>query len=623
MKKYKNYNGITLIALIITIILLIILAGISISTLTNQGLLKNAKKAKEKYQESEINEKITLLKYEMQLDESITLKEKMINEGLIDKKEINEKGISNINNDDNFIVISNYNGLKELSKEVNEGKDYAGKNIYLIDNIDCNADFDSETGKLISGEKFESIGDSNSRIEDEILEGSIKKEFNGNFNGLGYTIKNMYINENSEGNYCAGLFGYIGKNGKVQDIIIQNSYISGYYETGSIVGRNRGIISNCKNYSQINGAKLTGGIVGRSCGTIENCANYGNIITTDIQTGGIVGNCDYGENVIVKNCENHGDVNSTKISIGGIIGGAYRSNETVIINISDCKNYGNIGKFENNNVSVGGIVGALQQSIKNCTNYGIIRGKENVGGIVGYTNYASNNTSLIQQSKNYDLVNGTYKCVGGICGFNTGGKILECSNIGEVILNGEEAYYGVGGIAGAEGSSKTDIYIEKCYNIGKITLELTNSKSCQIAGIVGNLGMATSGEYKGYVKDCYNKGEIICIGNGIKKQGAAGITSWSRYAVIQNCYNIGKLVGVDNSSSGIAGSYGQSISVENNYWLDTCGATYGIGQGNSNIGAELKSSEELKQLAEKLGDSYEQDDNINDGYPYLVDNKQE
>ena len=52
MKKYKNYNGITLIALIITIILLIILAGISISTLTNQGLLKNAKKAKEKYQKS-------------------------------------------------------------------------------------------------------------------------------------------------------------------------------------------------------------------------------------------------------------------------------------------------------------------------------------------------------------------------------------------------------------------------------------------------------------------------------------------------------------------------------------------------------------------------------------------
>ena len=68
MKKYKNYNGITLIALIITIILLIILAGISISTLTNQGLLKNAKKAKEKYQESEINEKITTMYWSLHRD---------------------------------------------------------------------------------------------------------------------------------------------------------------------------------------------------------------------------------------------------------------------------------------------------------------------------------------------------------------------------------------------------------------------------------------------------------------------------------------------------------------------------------------------------------------------------
>ena len=56
MKKYKNYNGITLIALIITIILLIILAGISISTLTNQGLLKNAKEAKNRTENAQKEE---------------------------------------------------------------------------------------------------------------------------------------------------------------------------------------------------------------------------------------------------------------------------------------------------------------------------------------------------------------------------------------------------------------------------------------------------------------------------------------------------------------------------------------------------------------------------------------
>lgn len=41
----KENRGITLIALVITIIILLILAGITISALTNQGLFKNAKEA--------------------------------------------------------------------------------------------------------------------------------------------------------------------------------------------------------------------------------------------------------------------------------------------------------------------------------------------------------------------------------------------------------------------------------------------------------------------------------------------------------------------------------------------------------------------------------------------------
>ena len=44
MKKHLGKEqGITLIALVITIIILLILAGISISALTNQGLFKNSK----------------------------------------------------------------------------------------------------------------------------------------------------------------------------------------------------------------------------------------------------------------------------------------------------------------------------------------------------------------------------------------------------------------------------------------------------------------------------------------------------------------------------------------------------------------------------------------------------
>lgn len=47
MKEILNKRkGITLVALVITIIILLILAGISILALTNQGLFKNAQKAK-------------------------------------------------------------------------------------------------------------------------------------------------------------------------------------------------------------------------------------------------------------------------------------------------------------------------------------------------------------------------------------------------------------------------------------------------------------------------------------------------------------------------------------------------------------------------------------------------
>ena len=48
-KERKQQNkGITLIALIITIIILLILAGISISALTNQGLFGKAKDAEDR-----------------------------------------------------------------------------------------------------------------------------------------------------------------------------------------------------------------------------------------------------------------------------------------------------------------------------------------------------------------------------------------------------------------------------------------------------------------------------------------------------------------------------------------------------------------------------------------------
>ena len=67
INKNKD-RGITLVALVITIIILLILATISIQSLTNTGLFKNAQKAKDETQNAAENQAKTLNEYEDELN---------------------------------------------------------------------------------------------------------------------------------------------------------------------------------------------------------------------------------------------------------------------------------------------------------------------------------------------------------------------------------------------------------------------------------------------------------------------------------------------------------------------------------------------------------------------------
>ena len=80
MLKNKD-KGITLIALVITIIILLILAGISISALTNQGLFKNAKIAQNATEKAEAEQGQRLNEYEDEIN-------KYLNNSNEDKKEV-------------------------------------------------------------------------------------------------------------------------------------------------------------------------------------------------------------------------------------------------------------------------------------------------------------------------------------------------------------------------------------------------------------------------------------------------------------------------------------------------------------------------------------------------------
>ena len=64
----KSNKGITLVALVITIVILLILAGISISTLTNTGIFEKAKDAKKASENAELEQNKVLDEYEKELD---------------------------------------------------------------------------------------------------------------------------------------------------------------------------------------------------------------------------------------------------------------------------------------------------------------------------------------------------------------------------------------------------------------------------------------------------------------------------------------------------------------------------------------------------------------------------
>ena len=78
MINRKQDKGITLVALVITIIILLILATISIQSLTNTGLFKNAQKAKDETQKAAENQAKLLNEYEDELNKYISGNEKKL-----------------------------------------------------------------------------------------------------------------------------------------------------------------------------------------------------------------------------------------------------------------------------------------------------------------------------------------------------------------------------------------------------------------------------------------------------------------------------------------------------------------------------------------------------------------
>jgi hypothetical protein len=328
-------------------------------------------------------------------------------------------------------VITNVKQLQEMKYDL--------KAHYVLGN-DIDA---SETKNWNSGQGFEPIGDKDN-------------PFTGSFDGRGHKIYNLYINTTRS---YVGLFGYVGKQGIIKNVGLENVKISSTgRDVGGLIGWNSGIVSNSYSTGSVNGEWHVGGLVGYNVGTISNSYSTG-AVKGNILIGGLVGSNDRGG--IVSNSYSTGSVNGTW-RVGGLIG----HNAEEVLNSYSIASVG--GKQD----EIGGLIGVNSGKVSNSYSTGSVNGLSSIGGLIGYNTKEGTVSNCFSTSS----VSGKYVKIGGLIGSNHG-KVFNCYSIGTV-----KGYAGVGGLIGHnEGSVsnsfwdiQTSGHIYSAGGTGKTTEEMKN-----------------------------------------------------------------------------------------------------------------------------------------------------
>ena len=200
--------------------------------------------------------------------------------------------------------------------------------------------------------------------------------FQGTFHGNGHTITGWSYTEKGS---TVGLFRTVTATAVVDGLTLDATVDPGGTAStvGLLCGDNSGILQNCTVRGTLSAQTDVGGIAGcnEESGQIINCISHAHV-TAVTNGGGIVGN-NLGT---VSGCINTGILNddpdqTIPTSIGGIAG---LSRGT----LTGCSNQGAVG-YDHLGYNMGGIVGLQSGTVLDCTNSGTIRGRKDVGGIVG------------------------------------------------------------------------------------------------------------------------------------------------------------------------------------------------------------------------------------------------
>lgn len=407
--------------------------------------------------------------------------------------------------------------------------------------------------------------------------------FRGVFDGRGYEIRGLHIQQPEEDN--VGLFSEIDPGAEIRNVGFVGGSVVGNIGVGALVGYNNGgSVRDSFNSSPVSGISNVGGLVGGvEGGTITNLFNYGPVtavptsggaIQGGTSVGGVVGR---GSGYDFSELSNSGSVKG-RANVGGLVGALWNG----ALEASD--NTGAVTGEED----VGGVVGDNSNvTIKNSSNVGAVRGETNVGGVAGRM---WNGGKVAEYSSNAGDVRGK-TAVGGVVGHNEDGRVESSHNSGRVI--GSEGSSNVGGVVG---SNDKDIALS--YNTGRV------SGDEAVGGVVGvnagtlitsyNVGDVTgdnrvggvAGEHaSATIEDVYNHGEVQ------GKNEVGGLVG-ANAATLERGYNTGRVAGSSGTTDvgGIVGN-DDGGSIDRTYF-DEAGAN-----DNRISGTFARSAVDLKKEA--------------------------
>jgi len=321
--------------------------------------------------------------------------------------------------------------------------------------------------------------------------GTPEAPFIGSFDGNGFTIRDLYIDRPDED--MVGLFGDVGEfgtgavGGEIIALTLEDAFVRGNDYVGTLVGRFRGKLEECR---------VTGAVVG------------------DRRVGGMIGNSRRGSSL--QQLEAVVDVTG-RLFVGGLVGDGWSSRDGA----ENCSAHGDVtGGWQ-----VGGLVGYARDDWKNSHATGRVRGETEIGGLMGRLAGGS-----AQSCYAYGDVEGTGAYTGGLLGVGEQTILIDSHAYGTVIGLGN-----VGGLVGAH----------KAFSKGGSSAARDCSAHGKVIGTGGVGGLI--GSLTGGVSNSYATGDVFGredVGGGIGRvNGRSRVSNAHATGTVRGTNSVGGFTG--------------------------------------------------------------------------------